>query len=139
MPKINFLRVTNNQEKLFVLTKIIQKHFDLNHKVLILCETQEVATYIDQLIWRLPEDSFLPHAIANEASNEAVVITCQKENLNNASILLNLCNEINPAFEAYQTVYELYDETHPVKAESSKQRNAAYQGQGFPTNILHDI
>lgn len=130
-PSIIFLKVTTNQEKLLSLTTIIQKHFDLSDQILIFTPTDEVARYIDQLIWRLPEESFIPHIISHHACKDRVVITSKKENINKAQVLINLGQDAYATCHEFQTVYELYDQTHPLKEESAKLRHASYINSGY--------
>lgn len=134
-PTIIFLKVTTNQEKLLSLTKIIQKHFDLSDQTLIFTPTDEIARYIDHLIWRLPEDSFIPHIISNEPCKDSVVITSKKENINKAQVLINLAQDAYSPCQEFQIVYELYDQTHPSKEESSKQRHASYINSGYSVQL----
>lgn len=126
MSRITFLKVSTNQEKLVTLTKIVERHFDMGHKVLVFTPNAQVATYMDQLLWRLPEESFIPHKIANETCHDAIVITNSHENLNQAGVLINLCPSCHPSYHDFNTVYELYDQTHPEKEALSKQRQAHY-------------
>lgn len=134
-PTIIFLKVTTNQEKLFSLTSIIQKHFDLSDQTLIFTPTDEIARYIDQLIWRLPEESFIPHIISNETCRDRVVITSKKENINKAQVLINLGQDAYAKCQEFQIVYELYDQTHPSKEESSKLRHASYINSGYSVQL----
>lgn len=129
--KIIFLKVATNQNKLFSLTKVIQKQFDLNEHILIFVPTNEVAQYIDQLIWRLPQESFIPHIVSDTPCNNPVVITSKNENLNKATVLINLSQNVNTNFHEFHTVYELYDMTHPSKEELSKARHLSYSERGF--------
>lgn len=134
-PRIIFLRVTSPQEKLFRLTDTIQRHFDLGHKIQIFCETHAICIYMDELLWKFKAESFIPHKIADESCDDFVIITCKNNNLNAASVLINLGNGINEKFLDYQMVYELYDETHPVKEDAARSRNSCYQTEGFITTI----
>lgn len=129
MPKPNviFFPVKDNQSKLTLITETIQKHFVLKQPVLISVPSFEAAQYVDQLLWKMPEESFIPHVITDFPSKEFIVITTKPENLNKAKILFNLCPRINPTFKDFEVVYELMDETHPSKLELSIQRQKDYQ------------
>ncbi len=94
--------------------------------MLITVSGHEAAKYIDDLLWRMPEESFLPHSIIDSPSNEHIAITLSHENLNNASILFNLQTAPFAMFEQFSTLYEFYDESQPAKAELSQQRMKAY-------------
>lgn len=126
MSRITFLKVKTNQEKLVSITKIVERHFDSAQNILISTPNDQVANYIDQLLWRMTEESFIPHKIATEPCKDAVIITSTPENFNEASVLINLCPGCPPSFNEFTTVYELYDLTHPEKEALSKSRHESY-------------
>ena len=128
MLEVHFLRVTDNQEKLFKICQVVHHYFDLNKSILILVPNQEVASYIDQLLWKTPEESFLPHSIVEAPSDDKVAIACSPTNFNNASIIMNLTTEIHP-FNEYEVTIELFDETHSSKKDLSKQKIERYKQQ----------
>jgi DNA polymerase IIIc chi subunit len=125
-PDIIFIKVNDNTKKLFKICQIVRQHFDSEERILFTTPTQEAAQYLDQLLWRLPEEGFLPHNIIVKDSEERIGISTILENLNKADVLFNLCPTASPIFSQFKTVYELYDETHPSKAEQSRIKQAAY-------------
>lgn len=130
-PMIIFLRVADNSAKTARLCTIVQQHFEHGDRMLITVANDEVAGYVDQLLWRLPEESFLPHQIVRGPSEEKIVITTGKENYNKAKVLLNLCPDASPISSQFQIVYELLDETHPDKLRLSQQRQRDYEAGGY--------
>lgn len=130
-PMIVFLRVTDNGSKTARICAIVQQHFEHGDRVLITVTNDEVAGYVDQLLWKLPEESFLPHQIVRGPSEERIAITTGKENYNKAKVLLNLCPEASPISSQFEMVYELLDETHPDKLRMSQQRQKDYQASGY--------
>lgn len=126
LPLITFLIVKDNQTKLKSICKIAQKHFEKKQPILILAPSEEIAEYIDQLLWRIPEESFLPHQKSDLSSNDFITISTKMENLNRARIAFNLYSSICPLHQEFDQIYELYDETHPSKKEQSLQRKNAY-------------
>lgn len=133
-PNIIFLPITTNQQKIECLCHNIQKHFDSGNSILIIVPSEQAVQYLDDLLWKYPEDSFLPHTAAQAQCTEKVVITTLSQNLNDSKILMNLCPEPSPIAEQFETIYEFFDETHPEKLEQSKRRHQAYSQKGF--NIL---
>lgn len=129
--RIIFLKVSTNGEKLAAICSIVHHHFEQNHLQLITVPSEEAARYIDVLLWRHPEDSFIPHCISNVPSKAPIVITTTQSNLNKAQVLLNLCPTTSQLIREFPFVYELYDETHPTKSEMSQQRYAHYQSMGM--------
>jgi DNA polymerase IIIc chi subunit len=130
-PQVIFLRAATNESKMSAICKSVQHHFNLGHTILIAVPSHDAALYVDQLLWRFPEESFLPHAIADAATTERVVITMVGTNVNQASILLNLCPMASSICMQFTTVYELLDETHPDKLRLSQQRQSTYESQGL--------
>lgn len=128
--KVIFINVSDNTSKLQRLCSIVDDHFSKRERILILAPSDDAANYIDQLLWRLPEDSFIPHIIAKGPTKELVAITTQKSNVNQAPIVINLCPEVPALDAAVHLVYELLDRTHPTKEELSRKRLATYQGAG---------
>lgn len=125
--KVHFLKVVDNQTKLLRICQTVQKHFDQNTPVLILVPTLEAARYIDELLWKTPPESFLPHAIAEGPTTECIAISTDSQRVNQAKVLVNLCQTVPTNYMDFHTIYELYDQTHPSKEELSRQRHAFYQ------------
>ncbi len=128
--KVIFIDVADNATKLQRLCAIVEKHFSKKEHVLILAPSDDAANYIDQLLWRMPEESFIPHVIAKSPTKELIAISTQKSNHNQAQIIINLCTEIPPHEASVHLIYELLDRTHPAKEELARQRLAAYQTAG---------
>lgn len=125
-PSIFFIPVSDNGMKLHVITDLISTQFSAGKTVLIATPNMQVAQYVDALLWKLPEESFLPHSIKDSVSTERIVITTQSVNWNKATILLNLCPGVSPIYQEFECIYELWDETDPSKTELSANRKATY-------------
>lgn len=123
---IHFIEVKDNQTKMRRLCEVIQHHYQMGDAVLITVANDEVGRYVDELLWRNPKESFLPHMLAQKKVAARVVITQMQENLNQAKVLFNLCKDASPIWRQFQTVYELFDETSPEKKAQSEARKAAY-------------
>jgi len=130
MSSIQLLKVKSNQEKLSKLCQTVKYHFDRHERLLIAVPNDEVARYLDNLLWRFPPESFLPHKVVSKESDFPIVITTTMENLNRASILINLLPGANPICLQFDTIYEIYDETDPVKENLSRERLTAYKALG---------
>lgn len=116
-----------------------QHHFLQGDSILIVVPNQEAAVFIDQLLWKRPEESFLPHVIASSPIKERVVITTRKENLNKARVLFNLCPEACPFANEFEEVYELHDETQADKLELSQKRRDTYVAAGYEIRDRKEI
>jgi len=136
-PHITFVTVTDNQAKLTKLLQCVQQCFIKGHSVLIAVPSVQVAQYIDQLLWRMPKESFLPHVISDSGKvvDEKVVISMMAQNINKANVLVNLNPEISPIFGEFEFVWELLDKSDSVKEGLSRQRQVAYQEAGCKIKV----
>lgn len=124
---VHFLDVETISAKLNSICKITQKHFSRKESILIAAPSQEAALYIDQLLWKQPEESFIPHIVVNIPTKELVAITVTDLNVNRARILINLRPDVPPRLDEYAIIYDLLDRTHPSKEALSRNRQSTYQ------------
>lgn len=129
--KVYFLRVTDAATKLNSICQVTHRHYNKKETILIAVPSQEAAVYLDQLLWRQPNDSFLPHVISEVPTQELVVITTSSANVNQAKIVINLCPAIPVNLGEYSIIYDLLDLTHPTKEQLSHKRQSAYQALGY--------
>lgn len=134
---IFFLTVKDTENKLKKICLTVKEHFNRRERILITAPDDASAKYIDQLLWRLPQESFIPHVLSYQPVNEAVVVTTTLHNLNEASILINLCPSCSPILHLFQTTYELFDHTTPGKAALSQQRYDTYLNAGYSVKVAN--
>lgn len=130
-PEIHFLRVTDTTTKLNRIVSTVYEHYLAGERVVIFVPNEQAATYIDELLWRMPIDGLLPHLIAEGSTEERVVITLSERNINRAKIALNLCPGLCKELETFEKVYELSDQTDPKKAKHSQEKLLGYQKLGI--------
>lgn len=136
---IIFVQVKDIDAKQQAICTLVHKHFRRSDSILITAPSKEAAIYIDQLLWRWPADSFIPHTITDTLTKERVVITTSKTNINQASILINLCPTIYEEIKNFHLAYELLDLTHPLKEQQSRKRHADYQAAGLHVKLQERI
>lgn len=130
--KVIFYRVKDNAAKIHVICAKAKESFQLERRLLISVPSFEAAQYIESLLWKVPEESFMPHVIADTATKEWIAITLQDQhNSNQSPRLLNLCPTFSPLSHQVEEVYELFDESHPQKLKASEQRMQEYRSNGF--------
>ncbi len=134
--KITFYRVKDNTAKLTFICQKAQEAFQQEKRLLIAVPNLQAAQYIDQLLWRTPEESFMPHVVTDMPTQEWIAITLQEQvNVNQALRLLNLCPHPSSLYQQVEEVYDFYDETHPQKKELSEQRLRFYQEKGVRVHL----
>lgn len=122
----------DNSAKIHLICAKAQEAFKLEKRLLIAVPNLQAAQYIDALLWRTPPESFIPHIISDTPVAEWIAITMQEQhNINQAPCLFNLCPLPSTLYQQVEEVYDLFDETHPQKTESSQQRLHFYQAKGL--------
>ena len=119
MSRVVFIPIKDNNDKLAKLTTILQSHFEKGQAVHVLAPNPQVIEFVDQLLWRLPAHSFLPHSTSNK---ELITIG---ETPNDATIIFNLTP--SPLLtSSVKLIYEYEKETH----------FKTYKDAGFPISTL---
>ena len=129
--QIFFHTVETPQAKVALLVNLVKRQFELNRRVLVSVPNDEAARFMDQLLWRTPEESFIPHQIVNKPCSDLIAITTQLQNLNQAQVLINLCPLSSPLCSQFECVFELLDQTHPEKMAASLKRKEDYLKSGY--------
>jgi DNA polymerase IIIc chi subunit len=129
--KVIFLSVQNSEEKLKKITQIARYHFFRQEKLLFLASNDESAQYIDDLLWKMPIESFIIHTISDVQTDDGLVITKKRENINNAYHIFNLT--YSPLFDIplCSLIYELEDQTSLEKKEISEKKYKAYHERKY--------
>lgn len=111
--KISFLKVHDNTKKIQRLLEVIHHHFYKGDRILVVVPNITAGSYINDLLWSSPPESFIPHVMTDAPSADALVITQKKENLNKATVVVNLTAGIWEESVSY--LYELMDKTSKEK------------------------
>jgi DNA polymerase-3 subunit chi len=107
------------------------EQYVLGKKVLVRAPNEVAAKYLDDLLWEVPVERFLPHSVTDESTDERIVITTADRNINDADVLLNLAAEPSPMASRFKLVIELYDTTSAAKKNQSEHRAEAYRRKGL--------
>lgn len=129
--RVIFFQVNDNTSKINKILETAHLHFGKKEPLLFFVEEEKSEKFVDELLWKQPPSSFLPHTASDGPTNDLVVITKSKNNVNNAKIAFNLCP--TPLFltEPLKIIYEFEDLTAPVKKNLSSQRFDVYKKAGF--------
>lgn len=130
MMRVVFLQIKDSQTKLLKLVNTVHHYFQAKEKFLIMVQDLASAKYVDELLWKVPQVSFLPHCISDHQTDEPVVISMKKENLNRAKYIFNLC-PTPLLWENIHILYEYEDFTHPAKQMLSKKKYESYKEQKY--------
>ncbi len=113
--------------------RLASKAFRNGTAVMVHHEDRGAAEDLDELLWRYPEQRFLPHGLlGTDAAREAPVKLCWEDPGSYDGVLINLTHEIPGFFARFDRVAEI------VVAENrstGRERYKFYRDRGFP--LLH--
>lgn len=129
--RVVFLQVRDNAAKIQWLTETAQSHFGKKEPLIIFVEDSRAQQFVDELLWKVPKASFLPHAATDEPTSDWIAICKVKKNVNNAKIAFNLCSIPLLLEGPFHFIYEFEDLTTPAKKNFSSLRLDAYKQAGY--------
>ncbi len=97
---------------------------------MIIVPSKAASTFLDDFLWKQPNEGFLPHTCSTNPCKDPVVISDESLNLNQAQILINLCPGVSPIADQFSVIYELWDETDSEKKKQSEDKFNAYRIEG---------
>ena len=124
-PRAIFFSVRSAQEKIDRLIQTALEYFQKKERLLFFVEDDRGLQFVDDLLWSYPKESFLPHSIASEDSQEWITITKGKTNVTQTKVAFNLCS--TPLLVEMAVIYDFEDQTTPQKQMLSQLRFEAYR------------
>ncbi len=129
--RVVFFQVRDAAAKLQAIIETAHLHFEKKEPLVIFVEDEKGEAFVDDLLWKSPSTSFLPHSIASGPSKDLVAITRLKQNVNNAKIAFNLCPTPLLIEGPFRIIYDFEDLTSPHKQSFSALRFDAYKNAHF--------
>lgn len=117
-----------------MMCRIVEKAWQQGHGVYVQCEDHAQAQAFNDLLWRFQDTSFVPHALAAEASVETkVVVGCAAVDNLQPDVLVNLAAAVPELASRYVRVIESagYDDS---TRNAARTRYRFYQDRGFALN-----
>lgn len=131
MNRVIFYQVRDAASKIKCICMTAISHFEKKEPFLILVEDAKAQEFVDDLLWKFPETSFLPHVISDEPTKDFIAITKTKNNVNQARVAFNLCPTPLLIDSPFRIIYEFEDLTNPNKSKLSSLRFDAYKAAQF--------
>jgi DNA polymerase III subunit chi len=131
-PRVVFFQVRDFAAKSRRLSEMAQYHFARKEKLLIIVEEDAALSYVDELLWKQPPESFLPHLVSESECQEWIIVTKVKKNLNDARYVFNLCPTPLLINGTFRVIYEFEDTSSSNKKFLSTVRFDAYKQALFP-------
>ncbi len=129
--RVIFFQIRETASKLKLICETAQAHFEKKEHFIIFVEDAKAQDFVNELLWKNPDTSFLPHASTDDTSKEFIVVTKTKNNVNEAKVAFNLCSTPLLIATPFRMIYEFEDLTHPNKNKLSSLRFDAYKAAEF--------
>lgn len=129
--RVVFFQVRDALTKLKRICEMATFHFKKKEPILIFVEDEKALKFVDELLWKLPSSSFLPHIAIDEETQDWVAITKVKKNINKAHVAFNLCTTPLLIEGPFRIIYEFEDLTAPNKKKLSNLRFDSYKKSRF--------
>ena len=91
--RVTFFQVSSSLEKQKRLVQTAQEYFEKKTPLLFKLSCEKGVQYLDELLWRFPRESFLPHFISNTPTKALIVLTLSHCNPNQSQAIFNLTKE----------------------------------------------
>lgn len=132
---VTFTQVRSKQEKITYLLQVAQSHFYKKEPLQIYAEDEKLLQFLDDILWSYPKQSFLPHLLSHEPTDELLVISSHSEPLNEARSVLNFSP--SPIESSYIKIFE----TEDLYTPEDKGKYHAYKALGhhIVTRSVSDI
>lgn len=114
------------------LTGIVGKAWQTGLKIGILAANPEQAQWVNDLLWRHPRESFLPHGLWNgpEPEHQPVLISIQPEDINGATLLVLASPETVEKPDRFDMVVDFAPTQDPAALSASRERYRRYRDLG---------
>lgn len=134
--QIIFFQVNDPSLKLKRIVETATGHFRKKELIVFFVENEKAQVFLDELLWKFPNTSFLPHIATDTATTEPIAITKSKSNINQAKIAFNLC-PTPLIIQEFKIIYDFEDLTTLNKQNLSSIRFNAYKEAGYMLSSVH--
>lgn len=138
MTRVGFYVVSDGDaaRRLAVAARLANKAFARGHRIFLHCVDEQQAREMDQLLWRYPPESFLPHALFG-AGEEPVLIGWGQDPGGHDDLLINLGLEPPPFFPRFHRVAEVVTQD-PASLAALRAAWNFYKHRGYALE-KHDL
>src|SRR5271170_7942283 len=92
LTRVVFFQVAEAAAKFKRIAETARAHFGKKESLLFFVDDDKALHFVDELLWKFPETSFLPHCAASlptsDLTKERIAITKTKSNVNQAHFAL---------------------------------------------------
>jgi DNA polymerase-3 subunit chi len=124
--RVDFYILTSSEPKsrLLLACRLLEKAYLSRQRVFVFCNDHQSAKVVDNLLWTFKDDSFIPHTLQGDESDEGLVSKtihigyCNTPPPDTMDILLNLTDRLPVFYSSFPRIIELVINTEAAKALS---------------------
>ncbi len=136
-PSVNFYPISDREPEahLVIACRLVEKVVGLGYRVHVHAADQQQANRIDEMLWTLRAESFLPHAILASKDEQSpadlpVTIGFAQLSPQNKDVLINLAQQVHEQHAAFSKISDLVA-ADAANLQSGRLRYRFYQSQGY--------
>ena len=115
---------------------LISKAVTSGSPVVLYTAEKALAEQLDEMLWRYPEQRFLPHGLMNSAAAAgAPVVIAWEDPRSYQGVLVNLTDQVPEFFPRFDRLAEIVVEAN---RDSGRENYRFYRERGYPLNH-HDL
>ena len=132
MTRVDFYVLDSDHDaaRLNFACRLTEKVYLLGQSIFIHTPEMQTRAQLSELLWTFKPGSFVPHALADDARGEPVVIGQDDPGTARWDVLINLDNEIPEFFSRYHRVAEVIDK-HDDRRSAGRDRFRFYRERGY--------
>ena len=140
MPRADFYLIAKErfrEEPLLLVCELARKAYDANLWTLILARDAEQAEALDEMLWDMGDDAYIPHQIAGDEEDQLTPVLIASPDIDTAMrpLVINLRDDaVDGSFERVLEVVPADDSAREPLRERWKQ----YKARGFAVQ-KHDM
>ncbi len=122
------------------IANLLLRRNRLTPHVLVLCPDQDFMKELDDTLWTIQPEAFLPHAIAGENKDDnakqPILLSTSITQDNQASVLINAGLEIPPELQGFSHIVDFVDAWDEDLKQASRERFKTYRQLSFEPSYI---
>ncbi|QJR80140.1 DNA polymerase III subunit chi [Alteromonas pelagimontana] len=132
MPQVTFYSLPDENNAAAVKAcNLIAEAYSRKQRCAVLCASQQAAETVDDLLWQLPADRFVPHNMVGEGppTGTPVEICWEESQLSRRNMVVNLSEKMLSSLNHYQHIIDFVPHAEEAK-KAARIRYKQYQQAG---------
>lgn len=132
MTKVDFYILESGSRE-HTACKLVEKAYNLGHKVYVHTASEEQARLMDELLWTFHDRSFLPHETYRHGEEKTAPIQIGTVDApdTDSEVLINLATNVPLFFSRFLRVAEIIGSDEETKRQG-RERFRFYRDRGYP-------